>query len=230
LRDFILCAVIVTIVSSGTTVAQRYITNHLGDRKSQPADPLARSSSTEQGVQQDLPGESGPDGTTSLSQILDPELAHKPERPVIEKSPRDTVRKPEAQPWAAISSPIVLPAKPEKKMVGPDGVAFTRSATAPKAAAVVRESRPISPELLRLPDQAKATDPQSVVTPERAENPADAASASHRERQQPTIAASNQSEAGIADGPVRRKAGGEMVGPDGVIYRHAEGPRGVAPR
>jgi hypothetical protein len=129
--------------------------------------------------------------------------------------------KPVAQPPLAPPRTVVPPARPEKKMVGPDGVTFTRSATAPrKAPAVVWETRPIAPELPGLEEQAKAADPQSIVKYDRDDGSIDATAASNGGREQSTLPAKKAETV---------KTSGAMVGPDGVIYRPTEGPRSATP-
>lgn len=226
MRDFILCAVIVTIVSSGTTVAQRYLANLPGDRNTQHTELSPHSKLTEQDVQTDSSAEMEIDCTASLANseamsspaAVEAFLLPKAKaRPGLGEVQRLTVRKPDAQPLLVPPVLVGAPAKPEKKMVGPDGVTFTRTVTAPqKLPAVVRGTRPVAPELLGPAEQAKAS-------------PIGSASTSNGNDEQAAIAAVNKSDAGQPAAPTTTKVSGLMVGPDGVIYRPKEGPRGVTP-
>jgi hypothetical protein len=196
LRDFILCAVIVTIVSSATTVAQRSFANLTSDRTIPHAELSPRLQLSEQSIEPNaLPG-------VWIKDIAGP-------------------GKPDAQPSLASPRAVVPTARPEKKMVGPDGVTFTRSATTPrKVPAVVWETRPIAPELLGLEDQAKAADPQSVVKSDSNNGPIDAATASNGAREQSTLPAKKAE---------TMKTSGAMVGPDGITYRPTQGARSATP-
>jgi hypothetical protein len=231
LRDFILCAVIVTIVSSGTTVAQRYIAN------------LQRQPSSRQTVAvQSAQLNTGPEPEAMASLSLDEsewtpgtgQMGLQPgrePRPVLGSEQTIATRKADAQPPLAAPALSSTPDPPAKRMVGPDGVTFTRSSNVRfQTAAFGREARPIAPERPGPAEQAKASDPQAVVaTEDRAEGKKDRPSAPAGRRQEPTIAAASKSEDRQA-APTPTKAGVLMVGPDGVIYRPAEEPRAIAPR
>jgi hypothetical protein len=111
LRDFILCAIIVTIVSSGTTVAQRYVASLQHNATSEHAEALPFVGAE-------------PDCEPVLF-IAEPAL-------ILRAAPSDLSTKAEPRLLLGQPSPTApnaIASKPEKKMVGPDGVIFTRSAT-----------------------------------------------------------------------------------------------------
>jgi hypothetical protein len=124
LRDFILCAIIVSIVSTGTTLAQRYVAGLRPNPTSGHAEapPLPQAEPDAEGVL-------FLDGAALIVQTAPPGLSRKAEPPPLLGQVAPAL-KPAAQPSPAVPTPAA--SKPEKKMVGPDGVTFTRSAHGPR--------------------------------------------------------------------------------------------------
>jgi hypothetical protein len=144
--------------------------------------------------------------TTIVTPIAKADAAPKAAtRPVLNGN-LGVVGKAEAQPLLEPAPVLVQtpPAKPEKKMVGPDGVVYVRTATAaPKAVAVVKPPRPVAPASLGLADQAKVL--EGTI----------AAKATVSE---PELVSAPQAESDIPLAP-STKVNAVMVGPDGVIYQ-----------
>ena len=124
MRDFILCAIIVSIVSTGTTLAQRYVA---GLRRN-PTNGHAEAPPLPE-AEPDAEGVLFLDGAALIVQTAPPGLSRKAEPPPLLGQVAPALN-PGAQPAPAVPTPTA--SKPEKKMVGPDGVTFTRSAHGPR--------------------------------------------------------------------------------------------------
>src|SRR5260370_13636238 len=103
------------------------------------------------------------DSLTFVSRITKTELGLKSEvQPRLDADLLHTSAKPAAQP-ALLAEPVgvpATPAKPQKKMVGPDGVVYVRTTALERKPVVAgHASRPIAPESLGLAGQAKAPEP-----------------------------------------------------------------------
>jgi hypothetical protein len=219
MRDLLVCLTAVMIVGGAVSVGPRYVATQEHERDLQqiavaPVPALTNQYLAEAGYEP----KTWTDFGAALAQ-KQPAAAMNMAR--AEAQPRlghnTFAAKPEAQP--TLAAPVMVqapPAKPEKKMVGPDGVVFVRAAKAP---AVVRVSRPVAPEAVGQAAQAKAVETMAVASATRVEPE----TVSAPQLDQAAVVAVN---APAADKGASQFTGAKpnpvMVGPDGVIYRPAD--------
>ncbi len=209
MRVLIVCLTAVMILGGGLSMGRHYFASQEHERAVQVTDLAPNSGLTNQYLA---------DAGYQPLRLSDIRLTQKQEESkavaVINGSALKAVVQPSLPPASVV---VQTPsAKLEKKMIGPDGVAFVRTATLLTKTLVVKASRPIAPESLGLEQQAKASATQTVVEllPAPAVEP----------KPQPTVVAAATPEISKI---TPAKTAGLMVGPDGVVYQHV---RAVTPR
>jgi hypothetical protein len=175
-----------------------------------------------------------PDPTlTIVSRIATADAASKAEvQPPLDADGPHADAKPAAQPpllpeLVTVAAPAD---KPEKIMVGPDGVVYVRTnAPTRKPMAAAHPSHPLAPESLGLAEQAKASEPAVVARGPTTEVPSTATPDANPKPENSPLVTENKNESNPPS-PAAPKSDAIMAGPDGVIYQPAGSTHALTPR
>ena len=201
MRHLVVCVTVLITVVGSFSVGRRFVT----------AQPSERDSRTVN-VAQD-------NSWTFIARITKPDAAAKAAVQPRLEGELGASAKPAAQPALQLEPVVVSAAKPEKKMVGPDGVVFVRSKTPALNAMVASHlGHPIAPDSLGLAEQAKASEPAVVVQTTVAEKATSSTADAAPKPETAALAAGNKNERNPPS-PATPKRSALMVGPDGVIYQ-----------